>query len=162
MQFWKYSAESVDAWEKKMAKKAKNSETGFADYTQAAHKKYKKLIAELKPDMAAYYEKKAEAFERALRNGEDISESSFFNRDANNLDYATIDTQPRKEAVDRLVEDVGKQQLKRQTRSRDRNQIEDDISWINEKNRKFNQKIARFYDKYTKEIRENFERGTAL
>ncbi|KAJ2959106.1 hypothetical protein NQZ79_g5360 [Umbelopsis isabellina] len=112
--------------------------------------------------MAAYYEKKAEAFERALRNGEDISESSFFNRDANNLDYATIDTQPRKEAVDRLVEDVGKQQLKRQTRSRDRNQIEDDISWINEKNRKFNQKIARFYDKYTKEIRENFERGTAL
>jgi pre-mRNA-splicing factor SYF2 len=48
------------------------------------------------------------------------------------------------------------------TRSRDREQIADDISWINEKNRKFNQKIARFYDKYTKEIRENLERGTAL
>ncbi|CAO3661026.1 unnamed protein product [Umbelopsis vinacea] len=158
-QFWKYSAESVDAWEKKIAKKSKNAET---DYTQAAHKKYKKLIAELKPDMAAYYEKKAEAFERAIRNGEDLSETSFFNRDANNLDYATIDTQPRKEAVDRLVEDVEKQQRKRQTRSRDRKQIEDDISWINEKNRKFNQKIARFYDKYTKEIRENLERGTAL
>lgn len=47
-------------------------------------------------------------------------------------------------------------------RSRDREQIADDISWINEKNRKFNQKISRFYDKYTKEIRENLERGTAL
>ncbi|KAH8556874.1 SYF2 splicing factor-domain-containing protein [Umbelopsis sp. PMI_123] len=161
-QFWKYSAESVEAWEKKIAKKAKNAETGFADYTQAAHKKYKKLIAELKPDMAAYYEKKAEAFERALRNGEDLSEDSFFNRDANNLDYATIDTQPQKEAIDRLVADVDKQQRKRQARSRDREQAVDDISWINEKNRKFNQKIARFYDKYTKEIRENLERGTAL
>ncbi|KAI8574982.1 hypothetical protein K450DRAFT_263890 [Umbelopsis ramanniana AG] len=161
-QFWKYSAESVDAWGRKTAKKAKNAETGFADYTQAAHKKYKKLIAELKPDMAAYYEKKAEAFERALRNGEDLSEDSFFNRDANNLDYATIDTQPQKEAIDRLVADVDKQQRKRMTRSRDREQIADDISWINEKNRKFNQKISRFYDKYTKEIRENLERGTAL
>jgi pre-mRNA-splicing factor SYF2 len=53
-------------------------------------------------------------------------------------------------------------QRKRMNRSRDREQIADDISWINEKNRKFNQKISRFYDKYTKEIRENLERGTAL
>lgn len=51
---------------------------------------------------------------------------------------------------------------KRETRSRERKEIVDDISWINEKNRVFNQKIARFYDKYTKEIRENLERGTAL
>lgn len=51
---------------------------------------------------------------------------------------------------------------KRETRSRERKEVVDDISWINEKNRVFNQKIARFYDKYTKEIRENLERGTAL
>ena len=38
---------------------------------------------------------------------------------------------------------------------------EEDITYINERNRHFNEKIDRYYGKYTKEIRENFERGTA-
>lgn len=37
-----------------------------------------------------------------------------------------------------------------------------DVSYINEKNKKFNEKLGRSYDKYTEEIRESFERGTAL
>lgn len=176
-QFWKYSAESAAAWEKKMAKKAKMANKGFTDHSQAAHKKYIRLMSEFKPDMGAYTEKRMLDIERAIRNGEDPSDISAM---ANSLDYARLDDKPSKEAVDRLAEETKKQYVlklmrllktnffiscriqQRETRSRDRKEQPDDISWINEKNRVFNQKIARFYDKYTKEIRENLERGTAL
>lgn len=149
------------------------------DHSQAAHKKYIRLMSEFKPDMSAYSEKKLADIERAIRNGEDPSDISAM---ANSLDYARLDDKPSKEAVDRLAAETKKQYViyyymyrsfvyltflqlriqQRETRSRDRKEESDDISWINEKNRVFNQKIARFYDKYTKEIRENLERGTAL
>ncbi|KAI7867425.1 SYF2 splicing factor-domain-containing protein [Spinellus fusiger] len=158
-QFWKYSAESVNAWEKKMAKKAKMANTGFADHTQAANKKYVKLMSDFKPDMNAYAEKKLLSIEQAIRNGEDPSD---FSSAANNLEYASLNDKPSKEALERLSLEIKRQIIQRETRSRDRKETSDDISWINEKNRVFNQKIARFYDKYTKEIRENLERGTAL
>lgn len=52
---------------------------------------------------------------------------------------------------------------KKQKFSRKRpNEDEGDITYINERNRVFNKKIGRYYDKYTKEIRDSFERGTAL
>ena len=38
---------------------------------------------------------------------------------------------------------------------------EEDITYINERNQYCNEKIDRYYGKYTREIRENFERGTA-
>ncbi|CDH51597.1 syf2 splicing factor family protein [Lichtheimia corymbifera JMRC:FSU:9682] len=157
--FWKFSAESVEAWEEKMAKKAERANVGFTDYNQLAHKKYQKLISELKPDLGQYAEKKLESIERAIRNGEDPSNIDAI---ANNVDYGSLDDKPSKEAIDRLVQGVKREIHTRETRSRERKEIQDDISWINEKNRVFNQKIARFYDKYTKEIRENLERGTAL
>ncbi|CAO3597138.1 unnamed protein product [Absidia cylindrospora] len=159
-QFWKYSAESVAQWEKKMAKKESMANRGFTDHTQAAHKKYTKLVSELKPDMTAYNERKLEAIEKAIRNGEDPEDIRAL---SNDLDYAAVDDKPSKDAVDRLVQDTKKQIEKRETRSRERKDVKyDDISWINEKNRVFNQKISRFYDKYTKEIKDNLERGTAL
>jgi pre-mRNA-splicing factor SYF2 len=37
-----------------------------------------------------------------------------------------------------------------------------DVTFINEKNKQFNLKLARFYNKYTADIRESFERGTAI
>ena len=37
-----------------------------------------------------------------------------------------------------------------------------DITYINERNRKFNEKIDRSYSKYTQEIKQNLERGTAI
>lgn len=39
---------------------------------------------------------------------------------------------------------------------------EADVDYINERNMKFNKKAARFYDKYTAEIKQNLERGTAV
>ena len=37
-----------------------------------------------------------------------------------------------------------------------------DVDYINERNMKFNKKASRFYDKYTAEIKQNLERGTAV
>jgi hypothetical protein len=52
---------------------------------------------------------------------------------------------------------------KRQKRSRKReNEDQGDITWINEKNRMFNKKLARYYDDVTKETRDNFERGESI
>lgn len=37
-----------------------------------------------------------------------------------------------------------------------------DVSYIDKRNKRFNAKISRNYDKHTAEIRQNLERGTAL
>ena len=37
-----------------------------------------------------------------------------------------------------------------------------DVDYINDRNQHFNKKIKRAFDKYTVEIRQNLERGTAL
>jgi len=52
---------------------------------------------------------------------------------------------------------------KRETFSRRRAfNEENDVDYINDRNYHFNKKLARAYDDYTQEIRENLERGTAL
>ena len=54
-------------------------------------------------------------------------------------------------------------QAQRAKRSRKRGEDPDgEVTYINDYNKRFNEKAKRFYDKYTTEIRENFERGTAL
>ena len=39
---------------------------------------------------------------------------------------------------------------------------EKDVSSINERNRRFNEKLERNYGKYASEIKSNLDRGTAL
>ena len=67
--------------------------------------------------------------------------------------------------MDRLVEDIKNAEEVRMKKRRERGKQDDtgeDVSYINEKNKQFNQKLARFYNKYTADIRESFERGTAI
>jgi len=76
------------------------------------------------------------------------------------------DHKPSKEAVDRLVEDMEKADRTR-LKARAARGIRDeqdvgDVTYINQKNKQFNDKLARFYNRYTSEIRESFERGTAI
>merc|ERR1719391_1746808 len=67
------------------------------------------------------------------------------------------------EAIDRMADDVEKQKEKREKFSRRRRHDPDaDIDYINERNMKFNQKCERFYGDYTKDIKDNLERGTAV
>ena len=82
-----------------------------------------------------------------------------------NLDNTTfVDSKPKRENVDRLVKDLQKAEEVRLKKRRDRGQEQQDgdVTYINLKNKQFNEKLARSYDKYTKEIRESFERGTAI
>lgn len=51
---------------------------------------------------------------------------------------------------------------KNEKRKREVEFEQDDVSYINQRNKRFNQKISRTYDKHTAEIRQNLERGTAL
>ncbi|KAI9203513.1 SYF2 splicing factor-domain-containing protein [Polychytrium aggregatum] len=157
MRSMNYSAEDVEQWEEKQRLKDERVDVGFTDYHQIAAKKYNKMISELKPNLQLYNEKKASS-SQAAEDGED----GFF-RDANSLAYASADSKPTPEAVDRLVRDVKKQEEKRAKFSRRRAFDEDDdVTYINERNKRFNEKISRAYDKYTAEIKGNFERGTAL
>mmetsp|Transcript_15203 Transcript_15203/g.31057 ORF Transcript_15203/g.31057 Transcript_15203/m.31057 type:complete len:439 (+) Transcript_15203:177-1493(+) len=56
-----------------------------------------------------------------------------------------------------------KRRVEKQKEKRNRLEFEgEDVTWINQRNKRFNQKISRNFDKHTAEIRQNLERGTAL
>uniref|UniRef100_A0A8C1CJ29 Pre-mRNA-splicing factor SYF2 n=1 Tax=Cyprinus carpio carpio TaxID=630221 RepID=A0A8C1CJ29_CYPCA len=140
------SAEDAERWERK--KKKKNPDPGFSGYAEAQLRQYQRLTKQIKPDMENYERQREEC-------GEDFHPTS------NSLIHGTH--VPSKESVDRMVDDVEKQIEKRSKYSRRRAYNDDaDIDYINERNAKFNKKAERFYGKYTAEIKQNLERGTAV
>lgn len=73
--------------------------------------------------------------------------------------------QPSEDAIDRVTGKMNadkERSVKAAERKRNRDEDTGDVTYINEKNKVFNKKINRYFDKYTSEIRANFERGTAL
>ncbi|XP_064408193.1 pre-mRNA-splicing factor syf2 isoform X1 [Latimeria chalumnae] len=140
------SAEEAEKWERK--KKKKNPDPGFSDYAAAQLRQYQRLTKQIKPDMEQY-ENQREKW------GEEFYPTS------NSLMHGTH--VPTKEGVDKMVTDLEKQMDKRAKYSRRRPYNDDaDIDYINERNAKFNKKAERFYGKYTAEIKQNLERGTAV
>ncbi|MBN3306386.1 SYF2 factor, partial [Amia calva] len=140
------SAEDAERWERK--KKKKNPDPGFSGYAEAQLRQYQRLSRQIKPDMETYEKQREEC-------GEDFFPTS------NSLIHGTH--VPTKEGLDRMVADVEKQIEKRAKYSRRRAYNDDsDIDYINERNAKFNKKAERFYGKYTAEIKQNLERGTAV
>lgn len=142
------SADDLEKFERKRSRK-QNPDTGFADFQQAQYRQYQRLTRQLKPSMEEYEKQKREL-------GDSV--------------YATANTllpedssKPSEAAIDRMVDDLEKQAAKRAKYSRRREFRQDsDVDYINERNRKFNVKAGRFYDKYTSEIKQNLERGTAI
>ncbi|TBU25737.1 SYF2-domain-containing protein [Dichomitus squalens] len=186
---WEYTIEENDEWEKKLAKKARRADFSFNDDADAARRKYKKDLDHLKPDLESYNRQKEIALGLAAgtltKQGQASGSSAVtafdpssgvmtgptslqqqlaaenLYRDANSLLYA--DNKPSEDAIDRVISKINKDVDKKSKFSRKRhNEDEGDITYINERNRVFNKKIARYYDKYTAEIRASFERGTAL
>mmetsp|Transcript_37937 Transcript_37937/g.87614 ORF Transcript_37937/g.87614 Transcript_37937/m.87614 type:complete len:177 (-) Transcript_37937:153-683(-) len=80
------------------------------------------------------------------------------------LSYGTASVyQASEDRVDALVDDLARQAAKRGSSSRRRQHYEEDeVTYINDRNKVFNEKIARVFNKYTSEIKNNLERGTAL
>ncbi|KAG8531309.1 uncharacterized protein KY384_002937 [Bacidia gigantensis] len=131
-------------------------------------------------DKEAYEREKAEMVMRAARSGgleivetEDgelvaVDKTGTFYTDgggAGGGGTGFVDQKPAKKNVDRLVKDLQKAEETRLRKRRERrggDEGDEDITFINEKNKQFNQKLARFYNKYTAEIRESFERGTMI
>lgn len=172
---WDWTVDESEKWDKRMEKKEKHREdVAFQDYTQDARKIYKRQLRELKPDMEGYEKEKAAAVQKAaLSGGLEIIETDdgeLVAVDKNGTFYSTADStdfienKPEKAAVDRLVNDLRKAEEVRLRKRRDRGKGDDDgdVTFINDKNKQFNQKLARFYNKYTAEIRDSFERGTMI
>ncbi|KIK61354.1 hypothetical protein GYMLUDRAFT_58887 [Collybiopsis luxurians FD-317 M1] len=177
---WEYTIEENDEWEKKLARKKRRADFEFHDDAHAARRRYKKDLDLIKPVLVAYNKQKELAMGLApgtltsfdpnagpssLQVAPSTLEQQLaaenLYRDANTLMYG--DNKPSEEAIDRMVSKINKDIEKKGKFHRKRlNEDEGDITYINEHNRVFNKKIARYYDKYTAEIRASFERGTAL
>ncbi|CAH7667564.1 SYF2 splicing factor-domain-containing protein [Phakopsora pachyrhizi] len=171
---WQYSIEDNERWDKKMKQKKSRANFDFTDYEDMALRKYKKDVDCLKPDLVSYNKQRAAATpggdpSTSLALSKSASSSTSvvqraaaesLYRDMNSLVYA--DHKPSEEAIDRVVGKLNLDIDKRNKRSRVRKEEDGEITYINDKNKAFNKKIGRFYNKYTEEIRENIERGTAL
>lgn len=166
---WDWTIEESEKWDEKLERaKVNEEESGFADYTQEAAKQYHRSTRFMRPDLDAYRAEqqannnRAEGGQEMLvaADGSLIPVKNEYSSDLNNLKF--ISQKPKKENIDKLVSDLSKAdaaRLKAQVKRGRRNG--DDGDYINDRNKMFNQKVSRFYDKYTKEMKESFERGTA-
>jgi pre-mRNA-splicing factor SYF2 len=119
---------------------------GHAD---VGEKKYKRLTRTLKPDLAAYARHKAALGAAAFPTADAVVHADM------------VRLEPSK--VDALVTSMREQEATRQkAHKRRRFDPNADVDYINEGNARFNQKIARAFDPYTRDVRANLERGTAL
>lgn len=140
-------AEEAERVERKQKSK-RNPDGGFANFEQATFRQYTRLSKQVKPDKKEYEREK-----------EKLGEAFYPSADT----LGVMDHKDSDEAVDRMVNDLERQIAKREKYSRRRAYDPDaDIDYINERNMKFNQKLERFYGKYTTEIKQNLERGTAV
>lgn len=178
---WDWTVDESERWDKRMAKKERARENvAFQDYSKEAGKVYKRQIGNMEntgfEERKALYDKqKNEAIDRAVQSGGleivETENGDLIAVDKDGAFYSTadstqfVDSKPDRAAVDRLIDDIKKAEEIRQKKRRERGRPDDngeDVSYINEKNKQFNQKLARFYNKYTADIRESFERGTAI
>ncbi|KAL4791668.1 SYF2 splicing factor-domain-containing protein [Aspergillus venezuelensis] len=172
---WDWTVDESEKWDRRMEKKQRHrDDVAFQDYTQDARKVYKRQLREMKPDLEGYEAEKMAAIEKAAANGDleivETADGEMIAVDKSGTFYSTADTvgfteqKPNRAAVDKLVGDLRKAEEVRLKKRRERRGGDDDgdVTYINEKNKQFNQKLARFYNKYTMEIRDSFERGTMI
>lgn len=175
---WDYTVEESENWDKRMAKKSKaRDNVAFADYRGEANKVYKRQLKQMdKVDMEAYAAQKAQKLQRQVQSGllqlVETDSGDVYTVDQQGRINTPVDEDfsgdhtPSKDAVDKLVNDLEKGERAR-LKARAARGIRDeqdtgDVTYINQKNKQFNDKLTRFYNKYTTEIRESFERGTAI
>ncbi|PAV60443.1 hypothetical protein WR25_10580 [Diploscapter pachys] len=130
-------------------KRKKNPDQGFSSYEEMTLRQYSRLTSSLKPDTNSY-EKMREV----------VGAEQFY-PSANTLIQGSH--YPTTSAMDRLSKDV-MGQAKRREQFHRRRMFDPDapIDYINDRNKKFNQKLEKFYGKYTEDIRDDLERGTAV
>jgi len=139
------SAQELEYYNRRAKKK--NPDPGFADFAQSHFRQYERISGQIRVNEEAYEEQRQKLGKDFYPGAGDI-----------------LTTGPVKvSALDKMAADVERQITKRAKFSRRRTYVDDaDISYINERNKKFNEKCERFYGQYTEDIRQNLERGTAL
>lgn len=178
---WDYTVDESEKWDKRMAKKERNRDkNAFQDYSREAGKVYKRQLGQMQKAgmderLEAYEQDKRDAINRAVQSGGlevvETADGELIAVDKDGSFISTADStsftenRPSQAAVDRLVGDIKKAEEARMKKRRERGRADDDggdVTYINEKNKQFNMKLARFYNKYTADIRDSFERGTAI
>ena len=156
---WDWTVDESEKWDKRMEKKQRHRDNvAFQDYTQDARKVYKRQLREVQPDLESYEREKMAAIEKAAANGDleivETNDGEMIAVDKNGSFYSTADSvgftenKPDRAAVDKLVDNLRKAEEVRLKKRRDRRGDDDgDVTYINEKNKQFNQKLARFYNK---------------
>lgn len=136
-------ADELERWDKIKASK-KRPDPGFEDYESATRRQYGRLVKQLKPT-----------------DGEpDVAQVTASSSNTSEATKPKVGDNP--EAIERMVQDVHQQIESRSKRSRRRRFNDgEDVDYVNERNMRFNKKLEKFYGKYTDEIKQNFERGTA-
>ncbi|EEB07740.2 SYF2 family splicing factor [Schizosaccharomyces japonicus yFS275] len=159
---WDWTIEESEKWDQRLQRKRRNVENvAFADYHQQAQRDYQRMMRDLKPDVQSYKQSKQSKHEnnQATPSNALVTEAD---EDAED-EWNWVHNKPDKARVDMLVEEMTRQEQQRMKNSKRRGRSDDDhITFINERNKKFNLKLKRFYDKYTKDIQDNLERGTAI
>ena len=139
------SAQELEYYGRKAKKK--NPDPGFADFAQSHFRQYERISGQIRVNNTSYEEQKRQLGESFFPQAGDILTTG----------------RPSQSAIDKMAADVDRQIEKRSKYSRRRTHVDDaDISYINERNKKFNEKCERYFGKYTDEIKQNLERGTAL
>ncbi|KAG5359565.1 Pre-mRNA-splicing factor SYF2 [Yarrowia sp. C11] len=138
---WDWTVKETQEWkEKKERKRERESQSGVHDMSSTAQRAYEKDLASFKPDLDTYEKEKETGLHQTPSFGH----------------------KPTPEALDRLVNGLTKGDKQRMKRRKQAGADDQHATYISDKNKQFNEKLNRQYDKYTKEIRDNFERGTAL
>lgn len=91
-----------------------------------------------------------------------VKKSSAVSLLENPMEYGKVNAEVSDAALEKLSKDVLEREHQRKKYGKRRLHVDGDIDYINDKNAKFNRKLDRAFDKYTVEIRQNLERGTAI
>ncbi|CAH1639300.1 unnamed protein product [Spodoptera littoralis] len=133
----------------RLERKKKNPDEGFSTYEQATVRQYNRLVKNMPAADMEQYEKQKQKYGDAFYGGPNVIIHGMH--------------EDRREAVDKMVDDLEGQIAKRARYSRRRAHNDDaDIDYINQRNANFNKKLERFYGEHTAEIKQNLERGTAI
>ncbi|KAJ1436306.1 mRNA splicing factor SYF2 [Sesbania bispinosa] len=148
------------------------SKAYMLDTQEAAEDKYKKWEKDPAPfgwdvfnqkTLYNAYKKRTKKIEVDVEEYNRMKEADpEFYREASSLQYGKA-PKISEEKIDRMVQELKDREEKRRSFSRRRRFHEEkDIDSINDRNEHFNKKIERAFGKYTLEIKNNLERGTAL
>ncbi|KAK8613722.1 hypothetical protein V6N13_101479 [Hibiscus sabdariffa] len=142
------------------------------DTQEAAEAKYKKWEKDPAPfgwdvfnqkTLYNAYKKRTKNIDIDLEEYNKMKEADpEFYREASSLQYGKA-PKPSEDKIEKMLKELKDRDEKRNSFSRRRKFHEEkDIDSINDRNEHFNKKIERAFGKYTLEIKNNLERGTAL